>query len=96
LFSPKLATTFKRCINIETTTLFQPSFNIETTTLFQPHFNVEIITSVQLSNTTIFQRWCVTIVSTLIQRCCACWDSIAWYKQKRRRNRWASKQVSLR
>jgi len=35
--------------------------------------NVEITTSVQLSNTTIFQRWCVTVVSKLLQRCCACW-----------------------
>jgi len=44
-------------INVETTTLFQPSFNLLSTLKPQRSFNIEITTSVQLSNTTIFQPY---------------------------------------
>jgi len=67
--------------NVDTTSQLQRWITVDISTLnqseiwskLQPHINVEITLSVQLSNTTIFQHWCMTVVSTLIHHCCAGW-----------------------
>ena len=50
----------------------QPHFNVVSTLKPQRCINVEITTFKYNHISTMFQRWCVTVVSTLIQCCCAC------------------------